>query len=90
MKVPCDTRKDWNEWKSHITLKRCFESSNFRPVKVATLHCFSDAYEEGYGHVSYLRLENVENQIPCVFMMCKSRVASLKFFKKNFNTETCK
>ena len=43
------------------------------------MHHFSDASEEGYGQVSYLRLVDTENKIHCVFVMGKSRVAPLKF-----------
>ena len=44
-----------------------------------TLHHFSDAFEEGYGLVSYLKFVDTENKIHCVFVMGKSRVARLKF-----------
>ena len=43
------------------------------------MHHFSDASEEGYGQVSYLRLVDTKNKIHCVFVMGKSRVAPLKF-----------
>ena len=83
--VSCDIRKDWKEWKSYlsilgeITVNRCFKPSNFNSVKEVTLHHFSDASEEGYGQVSYLRLVDTKNKIHCVFVMGKSRVAPLKF-----------
>ena len=83
--VSCDIRKDWKEWKSYlsilgdITVNRCFKPSNFKSVKEVTLHHFSDASEEGYGQVSYLRLVDTENKIQCAFLMGKSRVALLKF-----------
>ena len=83
--VSRDIRKDWKEWKSYlsilgeITVNRCFKPSNFNSVKEVTLHHFSDASEEGYGQVSYLRLVDTENKIHCVFVMGKSRVAPLKF-----------
>ena len=83
--MSCDIRKDWKELKSylsilgHITVNRCFKPSNFNSVKEVTLHHFSDASEEGYGQVSYLRLVDTENKIHCVFVMGKSRVAPLKF-----------
>ena len=44
-----------------------------------TLHHFSDAFEEGYGLVSYLKFVDTENKIHCVFVMGKSRVSRLKF-----------
>ena len=80
-----DIRKDWKEWKSYlsilgeITVNRCFKPSNFNSVKEVTLHHFSDASEESYGQVSYLRLVDTENKTHCVFVMGKSRVAPLKF-----------
>ena len=83
--MSCDIRKDWKEWKSYlsilgeITVNRCFKPSNFNSVKEVTLHHFSDASEDGYGQVSYLRLVDTENKIHCVFVMGKSRVAPLKF-----------
>ena len=83
--VSCDIRKDWKEWKSYlsilgdITVNRCFKPSNFISVKEVTLHHFSDACEEGYGQVSYLRLVDTENKINCVFVMGKSRVPPFKF-----------
>ena len=83
--VSRDIRKDWKEWKSYlsilgeITVNRCFKPSNFNSVKEVTLHHFSDASEEGYGQVSYLRLVDTKNKIHCVFVMGKSRVAPLKF-----------
>ena len=83
--MSCDLRKDWKEWKSYlnilgrITVNRCFKPSSFKSVKKVTLHNFSDASEEGYGQVSYLRLVDIENKIHCAFMMGKSCVAQLKF-----------
>ena len=44
-----------------------------------TLHCFSDASEEGYGQVSYLRFVDTEDKIHCSFVMGKSHVAPRKF-----------
>ena len=75
--VSHDIRKDWKEWKSYLSILG--EPSNFKSVKEVTLHHFSDASEEGYGQVSYLRLVDTENKIHCVFVMGKSCVAPLKF-----------
>ena len=44
-----------------------------------TLHHFSDATKEGYGHFSHLRLVDTENKIHSVFVMGKSHVAPLNF-----------
>lgn len=57
----------------------CFlkPSSTGRPDK-AQLHHFSDAIPDGYGIVSYLKLEknNISN---AAFNLGKARVASFKF-----------
>lgn len=50
---------------------------NFGVVKSRQLHHFSDASAKGYGHVSYLRLENKQGESHVSFLMGKSRVASV-------------
>ena len=42
------------------------------------LHHFSDASQEGYGAVSYLRIVNTRGDIHCSFVLEKSRLAPLK------------
>ena len=42
------------------------------------LHNFSDASQNGYGAVSYLRVKDVHDNIHCSFLMGKSRVAPIK------------
>ena len=58
-------------------MNRCFKPPNFNPCSVQ-LHHFADASENGYGMVSYLRLENAVQERRCSFIMGKSRVAPLK------------
>ena len=58
-------------------VNRCFKPPNFNPTSVQ-LHHFADASENGYGMVSYLRLENAVQERHCSFIMGKSRVAPLK------------
>ncbi|XP_063050269.1 uncharacterized protein LOC134445113 [Engraulis encrasicolus] len=57
---------------------RCMKPAQFGQVTSAQLHHFSDASESGYGCVSYLRLENAEQEVHISFVMGKSRVAPLK------------
>ena len=47
------------------------------PVTVE-IHSFSDASDEGFGQVSYLRLVNSFGQVQVNFLMGKARVAPLK------------
>ena len=44
-----------------------------------TLHHFSDASQDGYGQVSYLRLVDQKGMIHCALVMAKSRVTPIKF-----------
>ena len=58
-----DQLKIWNTWKEQLPLlekiqvKRCFKPKNFGVVKNISVHHFSDASDQGYGQVSYLRYE---------------------------------
>ena len=40
----------------------CFKQSGFGKIKKFWLHHFSDAPEEGYGQVSYLRMVNTNER----------------------------
>ena len=44
-----------------------------------SLHHFSDASQDGYGQVSYLRLVDQKGMIHCGLIMAKSRVTLIKF-----------
>ena len=75
---------DWNSWKDSLPLlesfrlPRCFKPPNFgKPVNV-TVHRFSDASENGYGHCSYLRIVDEGGSIHCSFLYGRSRVAPVK------------
>ncbi|KAL2098438.1 hypothetical protein ACEWY4_007645 [Coilia grayii] len=73
--------QDWLTGLSHIrelAVSRCMKPMNFGQVTSAQLHHFSDASESGYGCVSYLRLENIKQEVHISFTMGKSRVAPLK------------
>ena len=43
------------------------------------MHHFSDASQDGYGQVSYLRLVDEDGHIHCSLVLAKSRVTPLKF-----------
>ena len=54
----------------HRSLTMC---SKFRQ-----LHHFSDASENGYGTVTYIRLQDAASRVHCVIVMSKCRVAPIK------------
>ena len=57
----------------------CFKPSGFGKIKEFWLHNFSDASEEGYGRVSYLRMVNMDERIHCCFLVGKARVTPNNF-----------
>ena len=59
-------------------VNRCFERSGFGKIKEFWLNHFSDASEEGYGQVSYLRMANTDETIHCCFLVGKASVTSKK------------
>lgn len=50
----------------------------FGKIMSVQLHHFSDASQQGYGVVSYLRFLDDKGAIHCTFMMGKARTAPLK------------
>ena len=80
-----DYIKDWNKWKRELKLlerleiNRCFKPSKFGKMIDCCLHHFSDASQDGYGQVSYLRLVDQKSMIHCGLVMAKSRVIPIKF-----------
>ena len=80
-----DYIKDWNKWKRELQLlkgleiNRFFKTSKFGKVIDCSLHHFSDASQDGYGQVSYLRLVDQKGMIHCALVMSKSRVTPSKF-----------
>ncbi|KAL5010875.1 hypothetical protein ScPMuIL_013180 [Solemya velum] len=76
--------KKWNSWLHELKdleklqLKRCYKPESFGEVVSCQLHCFSDASDQGYGMVFYLRLIDCDGRIHCAFLLGKSRVTPLK------------
>ncbi|KAK3731637.1 hypothetical protein QZH41_007310 [Actinostola sp. cb2023] len=83
-RIPDTLRPTWERWRtelhalSALNIDRCYKPRNFKTVKSAELHHFSDASNDGYGQCSYLRLVDVENQVHCSLVMSKSRVTPRK------------
>ena len=83
--VPSNFTKDWESWKvqlhllENVVIKRCFKPPGFGKIACCSLHRFSDANQNGYGQVSYLRLADEKGSIHCCLVMGISRVVPTKF-----------
>ena len=82
--IPEEHLKYWQEWIINlpklnvIKVPRCIKPNRFAELRSIQLHNFSDASEEGYGAVSYLRLEDTKGAVSISLLLGKSRVAPLK------------
>ena len=82
--IPERMRSCWERWLydlhilARLNVPRCYKPDNFGKIVSVELHNFSDASKDGYGQCSYLRLINEKNEIHCVLVMAKSRVAPMK------------
>ena len=82
--IPPQYTPRWENWLldlpklSSFSISRCLMPAEFGQIASSQLHHFSDASEDGYGSVSYLRLVNEEGNIHCAFLFGKSRVTPLK------------
>lgn len=59
-------------------MERCIKPKGFGPYIKAQLHNFSDASQDGFGAVIYLRIENSSSRVHVSFRMGKARVTPLK------------
>ena len=82
--ISSNDQKRWNDWLSQvkelqgIKVARCYKPEGFGKVVSTQIHCFSDASNQGYGVVMYIRLIDDKGNIHCSFLIGKSRVAPLK------------
>ncbi|PIK42690.1 hypothetical protein BSL78_20459 [Apostichopus japonicus] len=82
--LPEELRATWENWRRNLCkldelkFERCYKPVGFGKVVRVELHHFCDASTKGYGHCSYLRLQNGLNQVHCAFVMGKARVAPIK------------
>ena len=82
--LPQDIWQRWKKWLEELGLLAAFsvdrliKPADFGTVKKAQLHHFSDASEEGYGTVTYIRMVNQEDHIHVAFLLGKARVTPLK------------
>ena len=83
-KVQEDDLLQWQDWTrgiiglTEVAIPRCVKPRDFGELSSVQLHHFSDASEEGYGAVSYLRLTDALGNIACSILLGKARVAPLK------------
>ena len=82
--IPEDIMRHWQAWLQELTkleqvaIDRCFKPPNFGEVSSTQLHHFSDASQQGYGAVTYLRITDRSGNTKCSFVMGKSRLAPMK------------
>ena len=82
--LPKEILLAWRAWQKSfqkmtmVNVPRCYKPTAFKELKSVELHHFADASTEGYGTASYLRLTDSDNNIHCILVMGKSRVAPLK------------
>ena len=83
-KIPAEYMHCWQAWLQELPkleqleIDRCFKSADFREISSIQLHHFSDASQQGYGAVTYLRITDHHGNVKCSFVMGKSRLAPLK------------
>ncbi len=81
--IPEKFQARWQSWLQdlpkleELAIDRCFKP-NDEEVVSTQLHHFADASQEGYGAVTYLRIENKQGEVKCSFVMGKSRLAPIK------------
>lgn len=75
----------WHLWEAElehlpkVTLHRCYSSVEMdHPSSVRNIHVFSDASQQAYGSVAYLRTENPQGKVEVSFLAAWSCVAPKK------------
>ena len=82
--IPYEDKDRWLRWIRDLPklgkfqVGRCFKPQGFGKVVSYQLHHFSDASQQAYGAVSYLRSVNYQGTIHCSFVMGKARTVLLK------------
>ena len=82
--IPESDARKWQEWieelpkLEQIRIPRSHRPKDFGKIVSCQLHTFSDASQQGYGMVSYLRFVDEYDRVHCSFIMSKARVAPLK------------
>ncbi len=82
--IPQALQQKWSNWLEDLEkvenfeIKRCVKPKDFGEITSAQLHHFSDASENAYSTVTYIRLQNDRNEVHTAFALGKSRVSLLK------------
>ena len=82
--IPEILEQQWKKWLEdlpkleRLRINRAYQPKGFGKIVNRQVHFFSDASQDGYGTVSYLRQVNEDNEIHVEFLTAKSRVAPLK------------
>ena len=82
--VPEEYLHRWQAWLKELpkleqlTTDRCFKPLNSKEITSSQLHHFSDASQQGFGMVTYLRVTDRSGAIKSTFVMGKSRLAQIK------------
>lgn len=77
-------RITWERWLNNLTklgefaVPRCIKPLDFGDVVESQLHHFSDASQSAYAAASYIRIRNNQDQVHCLLLAGKSRLALIK------------
>ena len=80
--IPEEDQERWQIWLKELpkleelAIDRCFKPTNFSKIKSSQLHHFSDASQQGYGAVTYLRIADDTGKVHCSFVRGKSETRS--------------
>ncbi|XP_038062620.1 uncharacterized protein LOC119733113 [Patiria miniata] len=61
-----------------LSVPRCIKPQGFGTSTTVQLHHFCNASERGYGAVTYLRLQDVDERVSSCLLMAKAKLAPLK------------
>ena len=81
--VPKEIEDVWSQWRRELPslttlpIPRCYRPQGF-PVTSLQLHGFSDASEEAYAGVVYLRLANSDGGVHTTLVLSKTKVSPIK------------
>lgn len=82
--MPPDIENQWKRWLADLELlasfrvDRCIKPQDFGAPIHRQLHHFADASKDGYGTVTYIRLQNSKGMAHVAFLLGKARVTPLK------------
>ena len=80
--MPGELTKSWQSWTDElqqlqVQMPRCFRETK-SPVTEQSVHTFTDASEQAYGAVSYLRVLCEDGTVSVSFVAAKTRITPLR------------